>query len=332
LDEKVAALMPLEYKLEKLMERLEETDSKVSDIQRKINLAPPPPTATSAPPPAGSEAPLFSEFTSRGVLSALKDIEIKVNKLVETCSSQKSISVPAVSKQPDSCVNELGKKTYELVNDVAGKVDFIVDKFVVKRPNKPDEAVEDNVYDDTNDDYSTGNLSANNNAGELSGANQAERAFVKLWRRMLQPVRRANRRFENLDKVLLNLDKLINASLQVNSRDARGHQVTAMQEDVTSVLQCCRANDVGVRAVARSIEVLSDNFHVQMGERCVREVDLQHRLQLSKMDMIQQVRETVREAMNVTLDRVDERVRQSCLHSGKLNQRKKGRDNVTTSG
>lgn len=99
----MATLLPLEDKVDKLLERLEETDAKVGDIQRKVDALPPPPSPSSAssasssepeppPPPTatgggvvvvGSEAPLFSEFTGRGVLSTLKEIEIKVNRLAE---------------------------------------------------------------------------------------------------------------------------------------------------------------------------------------------------------------------------------------------------------
>ena len=316
LDEKVGALLPLEYKLDKLAERLEETDSKVSEIQRKLSVAGSAAAAaasagSSSSSSSGSETPLFSEFTSRGVLSALKDIEVKVNKLAEKPNTSASTGA-----KNDGC--DYGKRTYDIVNDVAAKVDFIVDKIVIKRvagnsgssiissssssssssSKQWEDAIEDGDYSDGQDDF-IDDLATS--SGSDSTMSAGERDFVRLWRRMWQPVRRVNRKFDSLDKLVSSMDRLANCSV-VNR---------VLDEDVASLLECCRANDVGVRAVARSVELLSDNFNLQMqANRCVGEVDLQTRLQQVKHEIVQMTKDVVKEAVNVSFGQVHERILQ----------------------
>lgn len=289
----MATLLPMDDRLSKLMTKLEETDAKVAEIQRKIgaNGAGLQTTSTVA------EAPLFSEFTSRGVLSALKDIEIKVNKMAADKTAGAAGSALTGNR-------EIQQKTLDVVNDVAGKVDFILDKMVVKRQQNggktADEASED-VYDDGDSDYPSGP----GGEGGGSGMNQAERSFVKLWRRMLQPVRRANRRFETLDKVLTQLDKVANAS-SVARRDDR-----QLRDDVAALLECCRGNDAGVRGLARSVEALGETVRAGQTDenRCAAESDLQARLQHTKGELVRQLGDLFKEQMSAGV----ERIRQTCI-------------------
>ena len=338
LDEKVASLLPLEDKIQKMMAKLEETDSKVTEIQRKLNSASSSSSVASAASPASSvasEAPLFNEFTSRGVLSALKDIEIKVNKLVEK-STLADAPRPA---EPATC-HVAQQKTNDIVNDIAAKVDFILDKMVAKKHGKQTEDVtitEESMYDD-NDDYSTVSITSAN--GDHV-ANQAERAFVKLWRRMLQPVRRANRKFESLDKMLIHLEKLANSSVQQHvmnrGRVADDKQIVGtIQHDVASLLQCCRANDAGVVALSKTFDNFISNFNANnTNDRCISQVELQHHLQQSRIDIVAEIRQLVIDQMDAAFDKI----RHACTTAAattttsqpvaRFNQRKKisNRDN-----
>ena len=294
LDEKMAVLLPLDDRLSKVMAKLEETDAKVSEIQRKIG------SGLQASLPV--EAPLFSEFTSRGVLSALKDIEIKVNKMASPAVASAG---PGSNRKEE---REMQQKTLDVVNDVAGKVDFILDKMqVVKRQSggkqreqSVDEAPED-VYDDgDSSDYPSAGPSS---AGD--GGAQAERSFVKLWRRMLQPVRRANKRFETLDKVLTQLDKMANSS-SVARRDDR-----ELRDDVAALLECCRGNDAGVRGLARSVEALGETIRAGQTDenRCAAESDLQARLQHTKGELVRQLGDLFKEQISAGV----ERIRHTCV-------------------
>lgn len=292
------------------MAKLEETDAKVSEIQRKLNGNCS--GQTSLTPPA-NEAPLFSEFTSRGVLSALKDIEVKVNKIADkTLNAPKAVvshSTPtgsSVSKGRE----DLQQKTLDVVNDVAGKVDFILDKMVVKRHSNggggkqvADEPVEEGgvMYDDDTD-YSPN--------GDGGGTSQAERTFVKLWRRMLQPVRRANRKFESLDRVLAQLDRVANVTML--SQQRRLDDIKPIRDDLASLLDCCRGNDVGLRALTKAIESLAGRPQPS----CVAEADLLMRLQETQASVIRQLSVFVKDQVSAGVEHIG----YTC---GSMQQRKK---------
>lgn len=243
IDEKVASLQPLDYKLNKITAKLEEMETRVDEIHRKVKAG----SATSPGPSSGAhatagvltsvEAPLFSEYTGRGVLSALKDIELKVNKLADSYK-------PNGGNGAASSNRELQQQTLDVVNDVAGKVDIILDKVLVKRPEGP--ADQDVSYDDNDQDYSNGNASASGDG------HQTERSLMKLWRRMLQPVRRANRKFDSLDRVLGQLERAANASLAVQRRDDG-----QLLDDVASLLESCGRNEVETRSLSQKVDLLA---------------------------------------------------------------------------
>lgn len=290
LDEKMATLLPLDDRLTQLMAKLEETDAKVADIQKRLN-------GGFVPNTTPVEAPLFSEFTSRGILSALKDIEIKVNKIAShdrpTPTSAQSVSSARKEER------EIQQKTLDVVNDVAGKVDFILDKMVIKRQNggKQSDDPSEDVYDDSDSDYPSG---GGGGGGGGDGINQAERSFVKLWRRMLQPIRRANRRFETLDKTLSQLDKVANTS-SIARRDDR-----QLRDDVASVLECCRGNDANLRGLVRTVEVLGETIRSGQTDdnRCATESDLQIRLQHTRNELVRQLGDIFKEQMSSGAERV----------------------------
>ena len=59
-------------------------------------------------------------------------------------------------------------KTFELVNDVAGKVDFLVDRLVVgQRSSRPSDDAEHDDYDEP-EDYASGSLYSTSNAAASS--------------------------------------------------------------------------------------------------------------------------------------------------------------------
>lgn len=239
IDEKVANLQPLDYKLNKIMTKMDEMETRVDEIHRKVMAgSSAAPSASVQPAQTSVEAPLFSEYTGRGVLSALRDIEVKVNQLAERPGAGSS--------------RELEQQTLEIVNDVAGKVDIILDKVLVRRAGGKEEGPPEDVsYDDNDPDYLNASTTTTTTNGEGSAGHQTERSLVKLWRRMLQPVRRANRKFDSLDRVLNQLERAANASV-VQRRDD-----TQLLDDMSSLLECCSRNEVEVRSLSQKVELLA---------------------------------------------------------------------------
>ena len=135
LDDKVATLLPLDYKISKMMSKLEDTDARISEMQRTLNGK----ASLAAPPSPTPETPLFSEYTSRGVLSALKEIEVKVHGLAGDVRSESGCNIAE---------RDARTRTMALLNDIAAKVDVILDH-VVHAGGATDAA------EDEDDDYHT---------------------------------------------------------------------------------------------------------------------------------------------------------------------------------
>ena len=74
---------------------------------------------------------------------------------------------------------------------------------------------------------------------------------MKQWRRMLQPVRRANRKFDSLERVLSQLERAANASVAQRRDDAQ------LLDDVSSLLECCSRNEVELRSLSLKVELLA---------------------------------------------------------------------------
>ena len=118
------------------MAKLEDTDAKIAEMHRTLSGK----TALAAPPTPTPETPLFSEYTSRGVLSALKEIEVKVNGLAGDVRAESGCN--AVER-------DARNKTMALLNDIAAKVDVILDHVIHRAGGANDAA------DDEDDDYHT---------------------------------------------------------------------------------------------------------------------------------------------------------------------------------
>ena len=126
-----------------MMSKLEDTDARIAEMYRMLSgkvamVAPPLPPPP--PPPPTPETPLFSEYTSRGVLSALKEIEVKVNGLAGDVRAESGCN--AVERDARS-------RTLALLNDIAAKVDVILDH-VIHRDGGANDAA-----DDEDDEYQT---------------------------------------------------------------------------------------------------------------------------------------------------------------------------------
>lgn len=308
------------------MTKLEETDTRVVEMQKKINSCSlvggggggsAPGLSSTVSGTTGSETPLFSEYTSRGVLSALKDIEMKVNRIAASSAgasgaagSNSGGSGSASNGRGVNKAEDLQQKTLDVVNDVAGKVDFILDKMVVKRHSGGGGGSRHMADDASSSIAAVDDSSAYEDDDDYSSSSGGERNFVKLWRRMLQPVRRANRKFESLDKVLAQLERAANVSLQQHRRD-EGHCKSA-RDDVSSVLDCCRNGDTVQRALIKAVETLNTNIRTGMmasnsastSSSCVVDSDLQLRLQQTQSFVVRQLSDVVKD-----------QIRQSCLSS-----------------
>ena len=97
----------------------------------------------------------------------------------------------------------------------------------------------------------------------------AERAFLRMLRRMLDPSQRNQRRPEaapavdralekTLERMAGQLESMVNATWQAfEERRKEAEATDTIQEDVAALLDCCKVNDLGVRGLVKSLEALT---------------------------------------------------------------------------
>ncbi|CAB3359469.1 Hypothetical predicted protein [Cloeon dipterum] len=142
-----------EAQLQRVSSRLDEMDTRLAAIAKSVEEN----TASSEP-----AAPLLGEFATRGVLSTLKGIEKKVDKLVAQAKAEEKLQEKNLAHkcQAPSSVLEA------LLQDVASKVDVIFDRL-------PEEG-----------------------EAEIRGGD------LRVWRRMASPLRRTWRALESVERAV----------------------------------------------------------------------------------------------------------------------------------
>lgn len=249
LDGKVSSLLEVDYKVERVVEKLGETDHKLAAIGKALD--------------DQKDRPLFGEFTTRGVLSTLKLIERKVDRLqgglVQHVASHhhhgngksglKSVrhANGGSSRKNDTLADCLtcGEETplggrgklmircntpvivEELMRDVASKVDVIFDKIsradeeeVLKLRSAVDESVE-----------------------EVREPHEIK-LLDKLWKRLTSPHKKTVRALEAVEKTIRTAS---------NTTAALWEDQMAMFEQL---LSCCQDTRRGVRVFVGDADLL----------------------------------------------------------------------------
>ncbi|XP_065565465.1 angiopoietin-related protein 3-like [Artemia franciscana] len=231
MSDKVSQLPGTEVTLNKILNRLDEVDRKFIDIQRRLNS-----TNRSEVPP------LLPEFASRGVLSTLKEIEVKVTRVVDSNKQCGHVSD-----------GNMMREILTVVNDMAGKVDFLVDKVPVKR-NARDEYMD---VDSLDEDY------PEQGSYDEDLKKNPEKEFIKVWRKMVHPFRKANKKFETMDRLLIEMEKFVNAS-NIVTRDSP--LLSEIQNDVIQINQCCKNNDFYLKNGIKTLETALDSVGASVNE------------------------------------------------------------------
>ncbi|PSN50150.1 hypothetical protein C0J52_11959 [Blattella germanica] len=241
LDGKVNSLLEVDYKVERVAEKLDETDNKLAAIGKALD--------------EQKDGPLFGEFTTRGVLSTLKLIERKVDRLQgnlaqhvashnnnnhhnngkyggktvrhahgggSTSKKNETMSDALASGEETSVGSRSGKLVIrcntpviveELLRDVASKVDVIFDK--VSRD-------EDEVIKLKADTLSK----------------------QKLWKRMNSPHKKTARALESVEEAVRTLS---------NTSTALWEDQMGMFEQLVS---CCQETRRGVRTFTSDADLM----------------------------------------------------------------------------
>ncbi|XP_012264272.2 uncharacterized protein LOC105690770 isoform X2 [Athalia rosae] len=214
LDTKVSQLMNLEYKLERITSRLEETSQRIQQLESPRD-------------------PLMGEFATRGVLSTLKIVERKVDR-VQT--GIHSIGTNLKSRKKKNETEEASGKLVircntppaveEALQDVQAKVDLVYDKLV----SEP-ESNELHDQPDTSDLPRT-----------------EAKLLNKLWKRLLAPQRKMTKSLETIESLVRGMNNT-NSCHNGDSDDDLDH-------DIQELLSCCRASSHRVNSFAENAETI----------------------------------------------------------------------------
>ncbi|XP_015512430.2 uncharacterized protein LOC107218903 isoform X1 [Neodiprion lecontei] len=214
LDTKVSQLMNLEYKLERVAANLQETSRRIHQLE--------------AP-----KDPLMGEFAVRGVLSTLKNVERKVDR-VQT--GIQGIGTTLKQKKKRNETEEASGKLVircntppaveEALQDVQAKVDLVYDKLLSET--------------DSNE---------LNDQPESSDLPQAEAKLLnRLWKRLMVPQRKM---IKSLDAI----EDLLRGS-NATGVSCHGDLDENLNRDIEELSSCCRASSHRVSSFVENAETL----------------------------------------------------------------------------
>lgn len=186
LGDKLNLFSNIDYKLDALMKRMDKIEDGLSAMDKKLNEN------------EILKNPWIVEFTSRGVLSTLKNIEEKIDKLQTGTkgSAQKQDGDDVKGKLTIKC--NTPPIVEETLKDIASKVDLMFDN-VSKKEDIFDQFLESGDYIDDQEDVSS----------EIREERKDFSILRKLITRMQKPCKDSNEHLVEIKKTLSILEKTI---------------------------------------------------------------------------------------------------------------------------
>ena len=80
---------------------------------------------------------------------------------------------------------------------------------------------------------------------------------------MVHPFRKANKKFETMDRLLIEMEKFVNAS-NIVTRDSP--LLSEIQNDVIQINQCCKNNDFYLKNGIKTLETALDSVGASVNE------------------------------------------------------------------
>lgn len=181
---------------------------------------------------------LFNEFTTRGVLSSIKAVEKKLDRLIMTNQNKYLKSIENENDKSKLQLKCLTSKFVEdILNDISSKVDVIFDSFSDSK----------NFVDDIEDDNDYSNMEVAEGSGHFSIKYQNINLLKKVIKKAIQPCKQTNQileevlsrniRSENIllqivDKEYLLLDSL---NKEINLRKILDNTIPSTEELIENI-------------------------------------------------------------------------------------------------
>lgn len=245
LEAKISMISNIEYKMDRLLGKQNDIIILVQTLAKLIENQ--------------THDPLIGEFTTRGVLSTLKIIEKKIDKMQMQFSSSQSILMKQITdKRKIEGDEQRGKllikcntppKVEELLSDVASKVDVMFDKFTGSEENTD--------YLNTEEQRDSSEITS-----QESRSDPDLKLMKGLMKRLNQPCKRTIKVLENLENTVKTIDNTT---------------ITLLEETHASyndLINYCQNNDKRMNSVSTNAQSLSnklDDFINNLSARLISE-------------------------------------------------------------
>lgn len=197
IDNKINAILAMEYKLDTTIKALSNIENTVGNFDALIHMK-------------SSKTPhdnLFNEFTARGVLSSIKTVEKKLDRLL---MANQNKYLKSVEHENDKSKLQLkcssSKFVEDILNDISSKVDVIFDSF-------SDSKI---FIDDTGDDNDYSNMELTEGSGHSSKKHPNINLLKKVIKKAIQPCKQTN---QILEEVLSRNIRSENVLLQIVDKE-----------------------------------------------------------------------------------------------------------------
>lgn len=233
-DSKLNIVTNIEYKIERLLGK---QDDHLIILQTMAKLVENQPQA---------HDPLFGEFTARGVLSTLRIIERKIDKLQMQFSSSQSMLAKQILDNKRKTEEEEPRqrlqikcntppKVEEMLSDVSSKVDVLFDKFTSSEENTE-----------------SSNTEEQRDSAEITSVETKADPDIKLIRGLLKrlnlPCKRTVKVLETLESTIKTID---NTTITI---------LDETQSSYNSLLKICQNNDKKIQTFATQTQSISNKL------------------------------------------------------------------------
>ncbi|GJQ73785.1 hypothetical protein Trydic_g18725 [Trypoxylus dichotomus] len=213
LDTKLSFVSNLDYKLDSVLKKLQEIEESLNTIPKKIE-------------EKRQGETLFGEFATRGILSTLKLIEKKLDKVHLTGQNLmlKQNKNDEFKTRLVKCNNPANLE--EILRDISSKVDVIFDKISEK----------DETSESGNDDYFEDQQFGSGDVSDEIKSDSDVRLLRKLLKRIGLPCKQSSKMFDNIMVKLIEIENSTGVIIKRNGRNCKANVGTIDAERVASNL------------------------------------------------------------------------------------------------
>lgn len=209
LDAKLNTVSNLDYKLDSVLKKLQEVEESLNDVPKRID-------------EKRQGETLFGEFATRGILSTLKLIERKLDKVHLTGQNLvlKQTRNEELKNRLVKCNNPAGLE--EILRDISSKVDVMFDKVSEK----------DEVMTNENDDYFDDQQQiGSGDASDDLKADSDVRLLRKLLRRVSLPCKQTGIALDDIMTKVKEIENNTGVIIKRNGRNCKPNGQTSLDVD-----------------------------------------------------------------------------------------------------